>query len=60
MATVMIVNRHDAAHGLDPFKQQLHSLNPLSDVHVLSLKDEPPIPGTLFLVQLIATGKARA
>ena len=48
MATVMIVNRHDAAHGLDPFKQQLQSLNPLSDVHVLSLKDEPPITRDTF------------
>ncbi len=48
MATVMIINRHDAAHGLDPFKQQLQSLNPLSDVHVLSLKDEPPITRDTF------------
>ena len=48
MATVMIINRHDAAHGLDPFKQQLQSLNPLADVHVLSLKDEPPITRDIF------------
>ena len=48
MATVMIVNRHDAAHSLDPFKQQLQSLNPLADVHVLSLKDEPPITRDIF------------
>ena len=48
MATVMIINRHDAAHGLDPFKQQLQSLNPLSDVHVLSLKNEPPITRDTF------------
>ena len=48
MATVMIINRHDAAHGLDPFKRQLQSLNPLSDVHVLSIKDEPPITRDTF------------
>ena len=48
MATVISSIRHDAAHGLDPFKQQLQSLNPLSDVHVLSLKDEPPITRDTF------------
>ena len=47
-ASVMIVNRHDAAQGLDQFKQKLETLNPLSDVHVLSLKDEPPITSDTF------------
>ena len=40
MASVSIINRHDEARDLDHFKQQLQSLNPLSDVHVLSLRDE--------------------
>ena len=49
MASVSIINRHDAAQGLDYFKQQLLSLNPLSDVHVLSLRDEPPTTIDTFL-----------
>ncbi|HBX26109.1 MAG TPA: hypothetical protein DEF72_01620 [Gammaproteobacteria bacterium] len=49
MASVSIINRHDKARDLDHFKQQLQSLNPLSDVHVLALEDESPITiGTLL------------
>ena len=60
MASISIINRHDKVQGLDYLKQQLHSLNPLSDVHILSLKDEPPIPSDVFLVQLMTTHTARA
>ncbi|MDC3058495.1 GTP-binding protein [Litorivicinus sp.] len=48
MASVSIINRHDKVQGLDYLKQQLHSLNPLSDVHIVSLKDEPPITTKVF------------
>lgn len=48
MASVSIINRHDKVQGLDNLKQQLHSLNPLSDIHILSLKDEPPLPTGAF------------
>ena len=47
-ASVAIINRHDVAQGLDHLKQKLETLNPLSDVHVLSLKDEPPITSDTF------------
>ena len=43
-----IINRHDVAQGLVHLKQKLETLNPLSDVHVLSLKDEPPIKSDTF------------
>ena len=49
MASVSILNRHDQARGLDHFKRQLQSLNPLSDLHVLSLEDEPPLTIGTFL-----------
>lgn len=48
-ASISIINRHDdATQDLDRFKQQLLSLNPLSDPLVLSLKDEPPMSMDIF------------
>ncbi|MBU29661.1 MAG: hypothetical protein CMD54_06070 [Gammaproteobacteria bacterium] len=49
MASVSIINQHDKARDLDNFKRQLQSLNPLSDLHVLSLEDEPPLTIDTFL-----------
>lgn len=47
-ASLAIINRHEATQDLDQFRQKLETLNPLSDVHVLSLKDEPPITSDTF------------
>lgn len=49
MASISIINqRDDTTQDLDCLKQQLLSLNPTSEVHVLSLKDEPPMAMDIF------------
>ena len=49
MASISIINqRDDTTQDPDCLKQQLLSLNPASDVHVLSLKDQPPMTMDIF------------
>lgn len=49
MASTSIINKHDhTTQDLHRFKQQLLCLNPMSDISVLSLKDDPPISMDIF------------